>query len=382
VKRILALAVICAVSCCLHAQVADTTVCDILKAPQSFNGKIVRVKATVVAAFDQFVVRDGDCGLANNNIWLSYPEGSKAKAGPAVMVRVQPARNFAGEVPAVQRTPVQLDKGNKEFKQFDSLLAATYNKGGMCLGCNRNEVTATLVGRLDGVEDATIRRDAAGKIIGFGGFGNMNAYSARLVLQSVSDVTAKQIDYSKTLAATKDDMSSSTTSIGSLKGAQGTVDTLDPDSLPGKQLKRALDAFGKRGEDNGVVINFGNAANEASAKDEVKGTKDSPDGLSYICTINTIRVSSDAETRTIVFAGEDVANLRAPIKGYDRAPLFYLANRALITTILDAVATKQKTLTMPGGYLIWNTAWPPAEGDRKLGDAVTGFITSEGLASK
>ena len=73
----------------------------------------------------------------------------------------------------------------------------------MCLGCTRYEVTATLVGRLDAVADATLKRDAAGKIVGFGGFGNMNAYPARLVLQSVSDVTPKEIDYSKTDAASK-----------------------------------------------------------------------------------------------------------------------------------------------------------------------------------
>ena len=42
-------------------------------------------------------------------------------------------------------------------------------------------------------------------MIGFGGFGNMNAYPARLVLESVSDVTPKEIDYSKTDAATKGD---------------------------------------------------------------------------------------------------------------------------------------------------------------------------------
>ena len=95
------------------------------------------------------------------------------------------------------RTPVTLRR-DKDFKQFDSLLAQTHQKGAdMCLGCTRYEVTATLVGRLDSVADATLKRDAAGKIVGFGGFGNMNAYPARLVLQSVTDVTPKEIDYSK-----------------------------------------------------------------------------------------------------------------------------------------------------------------------------------------
>ena len=162
-KRALTFVFVLGFSCCLHAQAVDTTVCEILDNPQSFNGKIVRVKGTVAATFDQFVVKGADCGInVNKNIWLSYPEGSKAKAGPAVQVHLQPAHNFAGEVPAVQRTPVELDKNSKEFKQFDSLLATPFKKGGMCLGCNRYEVTATLVGRLDAVKDAKLTRDNAG----------------------------------------------------------------------------------------------------------------------------------------------------------------------------------------------------------------------------
>jgi hypothetical protein len=99
-KRALTFVFVLGFSCCLYAQAVDTTVCEILNHPQSFNGKIVRIKGTVVAGFDQFVVKGADCGInVNKNIWLSYPEGTKAKAGPAAMVQFQPARNFAGEVP-------------------------------------------------------------------------------------------------------------------------------------------------------------------------------------------------------------------------------------------------------------------------------------------
>lgn len=380
-NRLLALVFISALSCCLHAQVTDTTVCDILRAPQSFNGKIVRVKGIVQASFDQFVVNYGDCGLSNNNLWLSYPEGTKAKAGPTVMVRVQPARNFAAEVPALQRTPVQLDKSSKDFKLFDSLVAATFRKGGMCLGCNRYEVTATLVGRLDGVDDATIRRDGAGKITGFGGFGHMNAYTARLVLQSVSGVTSKEIDYSKTLADTKSDAYDDAGTTDSLAAARGAVKAFNPANPSGQQLKRAVDAFGKPGENNGVLVAFGNA-NEASDKDEVKASKDSPDGLFFVCTFNTNRLSGDAQTRSIVFAGENVANLRTPLPGAAGASLFELGERAWVTTILDTVAAKQKTLTLPGGYLIWNSSWPQASSNQKVDDAVTSFLTNEEQLSK
>ena len=162
-------------------------------------------KSNLLALVLPHVVKDAtdpQCGFQVNAIWLSYPQGSKAKSGPLAIVTAQPAHYSTGTYKVPARTPVTLDK-SKEFKQFDALLAQSIDKiGGMCMGCARYEVTATLVGRLDTVADATLKRDA-GKIVGFGGFGNMNAYPARLVLQSVSNVTSKEIDYSKAEAITK-----------------------------------------------------------------------------------------------------------------------------------------------------------------------------------
>jgi hypothetical protein len=381
-KRTLAFVFVLGFSCCLYAQAVDTTVCEILKNPQSFNGKIVRVKGTAVASFDQFVVKGTGCEITvNNNIWLSYPEGTKAKAGPAVTVHVQPARNFAGDVPAAQRTPVELDKNSKDFKQFDSLLATPYKKGGMCLGCNRYEVSATLVGRVDAVENATLLRDKAGKIIGFGGFGHMNAYSARLVLQSVSDVTPKEIDYSQTLAATKEDTAPNQLGLDPLATAQKLADAYSATEPAGQQFKRAVGVFPKPKENNGVVILHGNG-NDAAAKYETKGAVDSPDGLLFTCTINTSRVSGDAESRTVVFAGENIANLRNPLpEGLD-AGIYDLENRAWTTTTLDAVGSRQKTMTLPGAYLVWNSTWTPAEINKNVSDTIEGFLTKEELLHK
>jgi hypothetical protein len=60
-----------------NAQVIDSTFCDVLANPQSLDGIIVRVKGTVIAGFEEFVVKDAGCGQSINAIWLSYPEGSK-----------------------------------------------------------------------------------------------------------------------------------------------------------------------------------------------------------------------------------------------------------------------------------------------------------------
>lgn len=382
-KRFFALVLMAGFSCCLHAQVVDTTVCAILKDPASFNGKMVRVTGTVVANLDQFVIKGDGCGQLVSDIWLSYPEGTKGKAGPAVMVRVQPAQNFAGTVAAVTRTPVTLDRKDKVFKKFDAQVAAPFTRGGMCLGCNRYAVTATLVGRLDGVTNAALTRDAAGKITGVGGFGNMNAYNARLVLQSVSDVTAKEVDYTKALAETKDDPETDVGTGDALADARKLADLYtktDPSNASAIQLQRAVDAF-KDNVSNGVVIANG-AGNEAAASDEAKGTKDSPDGLLFVCTFNTGRVSGDAKTRALVLAGENVANLRTPIEGTAGAPLFLTDYRALVSTTLSAIVSRQKTLTLPGGYVLWNTAWPQGDVNQKMLDAASSYLSNEEMLSK
>jgi len=94
-----------AFECGLHAQAAgpgagpvDVNVCDVVKNPASFDGKMVRIKGTVVAGFDEFAIKDAadpNCGYQVNGIWLSYPQGSKAKSGPVAIVTAQPAHNFA-----------------------------------------------------------------------------------------------------------------------------------------------------------------------------------------------------------------------------------------------------------------------------------------------
>jgi hypothetical protein len=371
-KRLIAIALAGAFSCCLHAQTVDATVCEILKNPASFNGKMVRVKGTVSAGFDQFVVRGRGCGQNVNAIWLSYPEGTKGKAGPAATLQLQPAKNFAGTVTAVERTPVQLDK-NKEFKQFDSLLSTPYKGSTMCLGCVRYEVSATLVGLLDGTEPG-LRRDSSGKIVGISGFGNLNAYSARLVLQSVADVTPREIDYAKTPAATGGSPADS-------DAGSRVAHEFGSGSALKDQPKRAIDAFGKPGEDNGVIVGFG-VANEAAQKDESKGQGDSPDGVLFNCTFDGTRLKGDVMGRAMTHLGEHIADLRNPEPGMEAAGPYQLEYRAWLTTMLGAIQAGEKTLMLPSGYLIWSSSWPTADLNKNTDDALTGFLANEALLSK
>ena len=363
----------------MHGQAVDASVCDILKNPASFNGKIVRVSGTVAAGLDQFVIKGAGCGQTVNAIWLAYPEGTKAKAGPAAVLQLQPAHNFAGTVAAVERAPVTLDK-DKVFKQFDSLLSAPYKQGGICLGCIKNEVTATLVGRLDGVA-AGLHRDSSGKIVSLAGFGNMNAYSARLVLQSVSDVTAKEISYASDPAAIQDDSVPSEESGDAVAAAHKAAIAFGPGNPAGEAVERAAAAFGKEGDRNGVVVSFG-TANEVSPKSEQKWEADSSDGVAFNATFNSSRLKGVAMPIATALIGAEIADIRSPKAGSSSNDAFLHESDAWEAATLAAIGSGLKTLRAPGGYLMWNRGWAPADRQKLAQDAFQKFLSDEELMTQ
>ncbi len=391
-KRCLILAcIVFGFGCGVYAQSAapvDTTVCDVVKKPQAFDGKMVRIKGTVVAGLDEFVIKDSpdpNCGYPVNAIWLAYPPGSKGKAGPAAMLVVQPARNFKGAYTPPTRATVTLDK-SKDFKQFDSLLAQKHEKGAdMCLGCTRYEVAATLVGRLDAVADAALKYDASGKIVGFGGFGNMNAYPARLVLQSVSDVTPKEIDFSKNDEETKGVPQEGAGGqemdlYGAIAAAQKSADALAA-GPPKDAAVKAAAVYGKPGDHTGVFVNYG-PANEAPPKDEELGTKDSPDGILFNCTFNSDRLQGAALTRAVIHMGEHIAELHNLASANEAMPAYILESDAWVVTTITAVISSQKFLTLPGGYLIWDINWPTADRNDKMEGVLKDYLANEAQLSR
>lgn len=164
-KRACSLAILMLVSSA-GAQTVQTSVCEVTRSPASFDGKMVRLRATVASGFEAFGIRDPEdkCGV----IWLTYAGG-----GPVASTSFGPA------TPNLQRPPVTL-KNNRQLKRFQKLLSAEMyprSRGNLCMACTRYEVTATMTGRLD----------YAGK---GHGFGHMNGYETQLVLESASDVSA------------------------------------------------------------------------------------------------------------------------------------------------------------------------------------------------
>jgi hypothetical protein len=355
----LALAICVVFPSSLSAQVVDSTVCDILSNPPSYDGKIVRIKGVVIAGFEEFAVKGTDCNQTVNAIWLSYPEGTKGKAGPAAFLRLQLGGNHPATVTNVSRTPVTLEK-NKDFKDFDNLLSTAAKTSGLCLGCVKFTVTATLVGRLDGAKETGLIRDSGGKVIGLGGFGNLNRYRARLVLQSVSAIAPLEIDYAKGGTA-----ADSTLASGSFVPGAPTAD----------QVKRGADAFGAPGEDNGVSVGFG-GANEIPKDDTAKSNAKSPDGLLFDVIFDGERLKGPAMDVALSHVGTHIADIRTPSIGFQNLPLYGAEFRAFQTSVLNAVATKVKTLTMAGGYTIYSQPWSNSDLGRNANGGIAGFLTN------
>lgn len=380
-KCFFALILFCSAAACpSSAQVVDASACDILANPQSFDGKTVRIKGTVIADFDVFAVKASGCNQGADAIWLAYPEGTKAKAGPAAFVQLQLARNNPAPAASSNRPAVKLEK-NKDFKQFDSLLSTPYKTGGMCLGCVRYTVTATLVGRLDGTKGTGIARDNAGKFVSTNGFGNLNRYSARLVLQSVSNVTSEEIDYARNAAAAKDDSPSESAGGDPVAAAHRTAHAFSPGSAAADQVERAAAAYGKEGEDNGVEVGF-RAPSEVPKNDNPKGDRNSPDGLLFSCMFDMDRLKGEALAKAISHVGTHIADIRGPQSAGKEQNPYELEYHAWQTTVLSAIGSRQKTLTLPGGYLVWNSDWPDADRSKMVDEAISKFLADwESLSS-
>lgn len=345
----------------LSAQIVDTTVCAILRNPQSFDGKVVRVRGVVVAGFGQFAVKGAACNQAVNAIWLDYPEGTKGKAGPAAFLRLQLGKNSSALTPIVSRVPVKLEK-NKDFKKFDNILSTQVKTKGMCLGCVKYSVMATLVGRLDGTKSTGLIRDSGGRVIGIGGFGNLNRYSARLVLQSVSEIVPQEVDYTKGGTSPPDDNASSTQSFAQ-------------EAPAADQVKRAVDALGAEGEDNGVHVGFG-IANEVPKDESPKSNANSPDGLIFDVVFDGERLKGTAMTVALSHVGTHIADIRSTTVGISTLPLYAAEFRAWQTSVLSAVVVKAKALTLPGGTLIYSQSWPKSNLWKNANGGISLFLAN------
>jgi hypothetical protein len=162
-----------------------TTICELARSPERFDGKIVSLHAAILIGFERFEVAADECdGRLIDGVWLEYGKGPKR----------QPTTWCCGD--PTPKGPMVLTQ-NEEFHKFHRDLIAQYKMAGCHeWDCPCFSITATLTGQFNAVKteicpDGRSRCPAGGAETGFGNHGDA---SARLVIQTVSEVVATPID--------------------------------------------------------------------------------------------------------------------------------------------------------------------------------------------
>ncbi|MEO6816906.1 MAG: hypothetical protein ABI177_09405, partial [Edaphobacter sp.] len=110
-----------------------------------------------------------------------------------------------------------------------------------------------------------------------------------------------------------------------------------------------------------------------------KGKGNSPDGLLFNVTIDGDRVKGSAMGEAMAHTGTHIADLRESPMAQN---LYQLEGRAWGVTVMTAISNKQKTLTLPGGYVVWNSNWTEVEQQKQLPGSLSGYLTQWAALSR
>jgi hypothetical protein len=80
--------------------------------------------------------------------------------------------------------------------------------------------------------------------------------------------------------------------------------------------------------------------------------------------------------------GEHVSELRNPTPGNEGAPAYVLESDAWVVTTVSVASSGKKFLTLPGGYLIWDSSWSAADRTGKMADVLKDFLYHEAMLSQ
>ena len=78
----------------------------------------------------------------------------------------------------------------------------------------------------------------------------------------------------------------------------------------------------------------------------------------------------------LAHVGTHIADIRSTTPGIQTLPLYGAEFRAWQTSVLNAVAVKAKTLTLPGGYIIYSRSWPDSDLGRNANGGISGFLVN------
>jgi hypothetical protein len=177
---------------------ARTTLCELLKTPERFNGKMVQIRATMKSEFEWGGLTDGGC------ISLLSTDGLPALGEyPGEFAFLKSFADLENPEKLIWK-PIRLPPQAQmsENSSYRALKKHLYRKwkradGNVCPECPLFSITVTVTGRFDHLEEKLVEiranRDEVPRRY-IAGFGHLNASPNRLVWQSVSDVVATPID--------------------------------------------------------------------------------------------------------------------------------------------------------------------------------------------
>ena len=186
------------------AEPIRTTLCDLVKHPTRYAGKLVRVRATIASAFEMSsLATDPPDDACWYRVWLAGPgDDHSITATPEAIeyadVRSTKELHQQNQLRWHPIPKLELLKDDS-YGEFERCLSEVYRPTDpriLCMACNLYSVTATITGRFD-YSKGLLRavRDRAKNVLDVGsfGFGHLSKWDSQLTLVSVSEVAAKQI---------------------------------------------------------------------------------------------------------------------------------------------------------------------------------------------
>ncbi|MGA8408862.1 MAG: hypothetical protein WB680_16920 [Candidatus Acidiferrales bacterium] len=172
-------------------QPIDTTVCAILAHPAAFNNKMVRIHGYFFETFESSDLGSDGCSAS---MWFAYGNGE----GPPGLVAYVNGGATPGAEDAegklILPIPVKLVQ-DASFRRFERLVKAGAKADALSEKRNPDSidfhrVSATFIGRIDGVSDDVhafhLKRKPTDRA-DFLGFGQMGLFDAQFVMQSVEN---------------------------------------------------------------------------------------------------------------------------------------------------------------------------------------------------
>ena len=177
-----------------------TTLCELLKEPERFNGKMVQVRAKVVSSFEIGGLMDSSCSAFLTQTGDGFPALS-GRTGEYAFFRSFEELKHPNRLnwKPIHLPPLIRTVEDEAYRETERLVLQKFRRtnGSICFECPLFELTVTVVGRFDHLEQqqVAIRENRKDKPTPHSaGFGHLNAFLSRLVWQLVSDVVATPID--------------------------------------------------------------------------------------------------------------------------------------------------------------------------------------------